>query len=230
MRFAIYHRRRRRHHVASLPAPHFPRAFPIPATLPASSSPIAAYESVTYESKAMPLAEPDAIAAMAILHGVTPVPPDRCRVLELGCATAGNIMSMAFRFPKSQFVGIDLSPTQIEIGRLAVSDMGLQNVTLEARSITELGDEHGQFDYIICHGVYSWVAPDVQEAILRVCARSLSPNGIAYVSYNTYPGWHRRGMLREMLMFNDDPSLPPAQRLKRAREFAAFLGRGQSVG
>jgi len=199
-------------------------AFVAQPPLPTSRLPLAAYESVTYDSKAMPLAEPDAVAAMAILHGVTPVSPERCRVLELGCATAGNLLSMAFRFPSSRFVGVDLSPAQIEIGRLAVSEMGLQNVTLEARDLAEIGDECGQFDYIICHGVYSWVGPDVQDAILGICERSLSPNGIAYVSYNTYPGWHRRGMLRDMLMFNDDPSLPPDRRLHRARQFAAFLG------
>ena len=53
--------------------------------------------------------------------------------------------------------------------------------------------------------MYSWVPPDVQDAILRVCSRNLAPNGIAYVSYNTYPGWHVRMMAREMLVEHDDP-------------------------
>jgi len=183
----------------------------------------ASYEAVAYDSVPIPLAEPDAIAAIAALHGVTPPPPDRCRLLELGCATAGNLMSIAFRSPRSELVGVDLAPAQIETGRLAVAEMGLQNVTLEARDLTEIGDDHGRFDYIICHGVYSWVPPAVQDAILRVCERNLAPTGIAYVSYNAYPGWHHRGMVRDMLAFNDVPSLPPAQRLERARALATLL-------
>jgi SAM-dependent methyltransferase len=164
------------------------------------------------------------MAAMAALHGLTPPAPDRCRVLELGCASGWNVVSMAFRLPKSSFVGVDLVPAQIESGRFAVSELGLRNVDLQARSIADITDADGTFDYIICHGVYSWVPPQVQDAILRVCSRNLAANGVAYVSYNTYPGWHRRGMLRDMLMFHDDPSLNPEERVTRAREFARALG------
>ena len=50
----------------------------------------------------------------------------------------------------------------------------------------ELGGE--RFDYIVCHGVYSWVPPSVRDAILRISAHNLAEGGIAYVSYNVYPG------------------------------------------
>ena len=188
-----------------------------------SDSLLESYEAVPYESRPIPFAEPDSIAANAMLYGVTPPPPDRCRVLELGCASGGNLISMAYALPKSQFVGIDLAPTQIAAGQFAISEMGLQNIVLAAKSIDALDADLGQFDYIICHGVYSWVPPHVQDAILRVCATHLSPTGIAYVSYNTYPGWHRREMLRNMLVFHDDQELTPAGRVARAREFLAFL-------
>ncbi|HTE46787.1 MAG TPA: class I SAM-dependent methyltransferase [Gemmatimonadaceae bacterium] len=184
---------------------------------------LASYESVPYQSRPIALADPDSIAANAILHGVTPPPPDRARVLELGCASGGNLLSMAFALPKSRFVGIDLSPSQIAVGQYVISEMGLQNVTLEAKSLEDIGADLGKFDYIICHGVYSWVPPNIQEAILEVCSTRLAPHGIAYVSYNTYPGWRRREMLRDMLLFHDDHALSPAARVARAREFANFL-------
>ena len=154
---------------------------------------------------------------------MTPASPDRCRVLELGCASGANLLGLALRSPKSTFVGVDFVPAQIEAGRFAVSEMGLRNIDLQLRSIVDIGDADGTFDYIICHGVYSWVPPDVQDAILRVCDRNLAPQGVAYVSYNTFPGWHRRAMLREMMMFHDDPSLDPDERVARARAFAAEL-------
>jgi SAM-dependent methyltransferase/methyltransferase-like protein len=192
--------------------------------LPASRDLVASYEAVAYESRAIRLAEPDAMAAMATLHGLAPAFPDRCRVLELGCASGGNVISMAFRFPKSTFLGIDLVPGQIEAGRFAVSELALRNVELQARSIVDINDADGTFDYIICHGVYSWVPAEVQDAILRVCNRNLAPNGVAYVSYNTFPGWHRRGMLRDILMFHDDPSLEADERVARARALTRALG------
>ena len=163
------------------------------------------------------------MAAMAILHGLTPPPLERCRVLELGCASGMNLVSMASRMSKATFVGVDVVPAQIESGRYVVSELGLRNLDLQARSITDVSAADGLFDYIICHGVYSWVPPDVQDAILRVCRENLSPNGVAYVSYNTYPGWHRRGMLRDMLVFHDDPSLDPPERVARARAFARAI-------
>ncbi|MGH2897684.1 MAG: methyltransferase regulatory domain-containing protein, partial [Solirubrobacteraceae bacterium] len=139
------------------------------------------------------------------------------------CGSGSNLVSMAFRWPKSTFVGVDFVAAQIEAGRFAASEVGLRNIELQSRSIVDIGDADGLFDYIICHGVYSWVPPEVQQAILRVCDRNLAPNGVAYVSYNAYPGWHRRAMLREMMMYYDDLALDPAQRVARARAFVAAL-------
>lgn len=202
-------------------------SFPLPASHETSGEPsrdiAASYDAVAYDGRPIHYAEPDAMAAIAILHGLTPPSPLRCRVLELGCATGMNLVSMAFRMPKSKFVGVDLGRSHIESGRFVVSELGLQNVDLQLRSITDIGEADGLFDYIICHGVFSWVPPNVQDAILRICSQNLSEHGVAYVSYNTYPGWHRRGMLRDMLMFHDDPSLDPAERVARAREFASAI-------
>src|SRR5207247_675018 len=79
--------------------------------------------------------------------------------------------------------------------------LGLSNIDLRAASILDVDDSWGQFDYIVCHGVYSWVPESVQDKILTVCARNLAPAGVAYVSYNTYPGWHTRSLLREFLCY-----------------------------
>jgi methyltransferase-like protein/SAM-dependent methyltransferase len=184
---------------------------------------LASYESFLYDSKPIAFAEIDSIAASVLLHGVTPPPPQQCRVLELGCASGGNLIPMAFRFSDSQFVGIDLAPTHIKAARLAAGELGLQNVAFHAKSVVDIDPSFGQFDYVICHGVYSWVPDEVRDAILRVCVENLTPTGIAYVSYNTYPGWYRRRMVREMLLFHDDGSLPPEQRITRARDFLKFL-------
>jgi 2-polyprenyl-3-methyl-5-hydroxy-6-metoxy-1,4-benzoquinol methylase len=158
----------------------------IPSSLPRLDANIdsllESYEAVPYESEPIPFKRsPTRLPRTRALWCDSTV-ADRCRVLELGCASGGNLISMAYALPKSQFVGIDLAPTQIAAGQFAVSEMGLQNIVLEAKSIDALDADIGQFDYIICHGVYSWVPPHVQDAILRVCGTHLSPTGIAYVS------------------------------------------------
>lgn len=186
---------------------------------------LASYEALPYEGKAITVTHPDVLATAARLRGLSPPNVERCRVLDLGCSTGGNIVAMALTIPNGTFVGVDLSPRQIDAARSTAATLGLRNVRFEAMSIADIGDDFGVFDYIVSHGVFSWVPPDVQSALLRVCARNLAPNGIAYVSYNTYPGWHLRDLVREMLVFHDRPALDAEQRVARGRELVEFMAR-----
>lgn len=183
-----------------------------------------AYDRVPYPSASQHHTHPGHLAALAILHGLSPAPPDRCRVLELGCADGGNLVPMAAELPGSRFTGIDLSPRQIETGRAFVAELGLANLDLRAMSILDVDASLGEFDYVICHGVFSWVAPIVQEKILAVCRENLAPQGVAYVSYNTFPGWHLRGMVRDMILFHTRGVDDPEECAARAVELVRFLG------
>ena len=98
---------------------------------------------------------PDQLAAVATLFGMRPQPPDRCRVLELGCAGGGNLIPMALALPESRFLGIDLSRRQISTGQALVRKLGLRNIGLQPLSVLDLDSRFGRFDYIICHGIYS---------------------------------------------------------------------------
>jgi methyltransferase-like protein len=153
---------------------------------------------------------------------MSPPPVENCRVLELGCGSGGNLLPLAAALPEGRFVGIDLSRRQIADGQHAARAAGLDNVELRAESILEAGDL-GTFDYILCHGVYSWVPAAVQDRILEICARHLAPNGIAYVSYNTYPGWHLPGRVREMMRYHADRFAEPQVRVRQARALLEFL-------
>lgn len=185
--------------------------------------PASAYDAVPYSVSAFPQTHPDRLATIATLFGMNPVPPDRCRVLELGCAQGGNIIPMALAQPHSQFVGIDLSSRQIADALAVVRELGLSNVQCKDINITDVGKDFGTFDYILCHGVYSWVPPAVQEAILEICRRNLAPHGVAYISYNALPGWHARGAIREMMWYHTGRFTDPADRLNAARGLLAFL-------
>jgi methyltransferase-like protein/2-polyprenyl-3-methyl-5-hydroxy-6-metoxy-1,4-benzoquinol methylase len=180
------------------------------------------YERVPYPSASHHETHPDRLATVAILHGLEPAPPERCRVLELGCADGGNLIPMAFELRDSTFVGVDLSPRAIEAGRAQAADLGLQNLELRVGSILEL-DHAATFDYILCHGVFSWVAPPVQDKIFEICRTALAPHGVAYVSYNTLPGWHMRRMLREMLLYHVRGVDDPEEQTRRTFELIELL-------
>ncbi len=171
--------------------------------------PLAArYDAIPYRHGTVPGAHP------ARILGIAAAPPDRCRVLELGCAEGMNLLPLAERFPDSEFTGLDISPVQIATGEAARAACGLKNVRLVCGDVRDF--DPGTFDYIIAHGVYSWVPDDAKDALLALTARALSPGGIAYVSYNVHPAAGPIASLRAIVRTELD-------RIPAAEEPAAAL-------
>jgi methyltransferase-like protein/2-polyprenyl-3-methyl-5-hydroxy-6-metoxy-1,4-benzoquinol methylase len=181
------------------------------------------YDEVPYPSQPFVHSHPAHLAALATLLGMNPPPVEGCRVLELGSADGGNLIPMAEELPQSTFVGIDLSALQIASGRAIADALGLDNISLTPMNILDVDERLGQFDYIIAHGIYSWVPPEVRDQLLAVCKRNLAPNGVAYVSYNTYPGWRMLGTIRDIMLYHTQALTDPSERAKRALELLDFL-------
>jgi methyltransferase-like protein/2-polyprenyl-3-methyl-5-hydroxy-6-metoxy-1,4-benzoquinol methylase len=181
------------------------------------------YDQVPYPSHSFTASHPDRLATLATLLGMDPPPVEHCRVLELGCAGGGNLIPMAQDLPDSQFVGVDLSGREIADGQATVGILGLKNVSLKPMNILDVDAGFGQFDYIITHGIYSWVPPAVQDKILAICKQNLAPNGVAYVSYNTYPGWRLLGTVRDMMLYHTRDIADPHQKVAEARTLIEFL-------
>ncbi len=181
------------------------------------------YDEIPYPSNPFRQTRPERLAAVARLFGLETPPAERCRVLEIGCSMGGNLLVMAQDHPQSQFIGIDASGRQIAEGWKTVEQLGLKNLQLKHLDILDVGDELGQFDYIISHGVYSWVPARVQNKMLEICQRQLAPNGVAYISYNTYPGWHIRGIVRDMMFYRGAQFTEPAAQLAQAKALVQFV-------
>ncbi len=159
------------------------------------------YDAVPYQSIPFPDSHPAHLAVIGRLFGLSPADPARARVLELGCAAGGNLIPLASYQPDGRYLGIDLAPNQIADGQALIERLGLTHCKLRAGDILDLDASLGQFDYVIAHGVYSWVPDPVRRHLLRLCRDLLAPQGIAYISYNTLPGWRMRGMLRDLLQY-----------------------------
>jgi methyltransferase-like protein/SAM-dependent methyltransferase len=181
-----------------------------------------------YPGHAFAQTHPDRLATLATLFGMTPAAIVSCRVLELGCGDGGNLIPIALGLPSSRCVGIDLAPRAISRGQSVVTALGLDNISLKAGDIRAVSGAWGEFDYIISHGLYSWVPPEVQDKVLAICHDNLGPNGVAYVSYNAFPGCWPRQTVREMLLYHTRECTGPDEKIGQARAFAQFLKEAHS--
>ena len=159
------------------------------------------YKELGYKSYPFPFTTPAYLEAYGTLVGLKPPTAKTARVLELGATYGGNIISQAAHNPEATFVGIELSQDQVEKGNKIIGDAKLDNVSLVQGDILNFDESMGTFDYIIAHGFYSWISDEMKDKLLDIIYNHLADNGIAYVSYNTYPGWHTMEEVRQLMLF-----------------------------
>lgn len=186
---------------------------------------IQAYDDVPYESFAYSFTHPSHLSTVATLFGLTPPDFRTARVLELGCAAGGNLLPLALLYPRAHFLGVDLSQEQVSHANRQKEDLKLSNLEFIQQDILNFSPQNKaeKFDYIICHGILSWVPETVREKIFAICNEWLSPNGLAVISYNTLPGWNSVRSLREMMLYHTSRFTNPAEKLQQARSLLAFL-------
>jgi SAM-dependent methyltransferase len=182
-----------------------------------------AYDEVHYPTHPKRLSCPVHLAGVARLFGIQATAPANCRVLELGCGDGGNLVAMALTLPGSRFVGVDLAATAVAQGNHNIAALGLGNVRLETRDISDMDSAaYGEFDYIVAHGLYSWVPASVRDRILALCGELLAPSGVAFVSYNCLPGCHLRNVFRDLKRYHVRHFHTPAQQIAQARAIMRF--------
>lgn len=181
------------------------------------------YDRVAYPQAVFGQTHPDRLATIATLHGLAAAPVERCRVLELGCGDGTNLIAMAYACPGGEFVGVDLAQTAVDRGREMIAALGLGNITLHALDLGQVPDHWGPFDYVLAHGLYSWVPEPVRDALMHLCRRVLADTGLAYVSYNCQPGGHLREPVRRMCQFHVRQIQDPAEQVRQARALVKFL-------
>ena len=181
------------------------------------------YDQIPYTKNIYRRTHPHNLATIAYLHGLKPVSVEQCRVLELGCASGINTIAMALTTPNSEFIGIDASANQIAEGNENIQRLDLNNIQLKAIDMMRIDHTLGKFDYIIAHGVYSWVDETARNTLLQICRDHLQPEGIAYVSYNVYPGWHQNHALRTILRYHTRDLSDPKAQLDSAKQCIHLL-------
>jgi len=187
-------------------------------------TPGASYDTTPYPRMAHQDTHPMHLCVLGTLMGMEPARPANCRMLDIGCAMGTNLLPIALAYPESEFVGIDASAHQIALGNADIAALGVGNIRLLAADIMKIDEMSlGTFDYISAHGFYSWVPPHVADGLLAAIKRLLKPQGIAFVSYNVYPGWYQMEGLRRMMLYRTRSAETPAERIAQAREMLQFV-------
>jgi SAM-dependent methyltransferase len=183
------------------------------------------YDETPYPGLAHVETHPARLHTIARVLGLDPPAPAQARILEIGCGDGTNLIHIAETLPGAQLYGFDAAARHVAAANTVISALALTNVRIERRDIMEFGPNDGQFDYIITHGVYSWVPEHVRARLLAICSENLSPNGVAYVSYNAYPGWHAVDGVRKTMLTYIEGVTDARQRVRKARDLLAFLVR-----
>ena len=184
------------------------------------------YADLGYLSQPFPYASAPFLESYARLLGLSPAPASTARILEIGSSYGGNLISQALFYPQATFTGIEIAPTQVSVGKTYIDQLGITNLDLLEGDVNESHEHLGTYDYIIAHGFYSWVDEDTKDNFLRLCKEHLAENGILYMSYNTYPGWHKMDSVRALLEFanKDVDTLNHREKVRHGKTVASKLG------
>lgn len=182
------------------------------------------YDLLSYPGLVFSKTNPERLATRAALHSIKASPPDKSRVLELGCGDGTNLLAQAYCFPESKFLGIDLSRAHIESADKAASGIGMTNVTFLQADVLALEEANlGFFDYIVSHGLYSWVPDDVREKVLHLYKSCLAENGVGFISFNAYPGCRYREALWDGLRYFTRDEADVNEKVKRSLMLARVI-------
>jgi SAM-dependent methyltransferase len=158
------------------------------------------YDEFPYRSYPVEWTAPERLALASLVHGGPRAPLQAYDMLELGCGDGANLLALASYRPHGRFVGLDGAASRITAGQRRVRALGLQNLELLACDLQHAAAAlEGRYDYIVAHGVFSWIPDDARDALLALCADRLRAGGLLYLNYNAHPGWMVRGMVREHL-------------------------------
>ena len=189
------------------------------------------YNELLYKSNPFTYTVPALLEAQGKLFGLTPKDSRKARILELGSSFGGNIITQALYNPEAEFVGVDLTAEQVKKGNEVIEKIGLKNIKLIEKNILDINEDFGKFDYIIVHGVFSWVPDIVKEKIIKICNENLTEEGIAYISYNTYPGWKEADKIREMMLYANKyfPEVSQGDKVQRGKAFISIVAEQMKI-
>ncbi|RKP47525.1 class I SAM-dependent methyltransferase [Trinickia fusca] len=168
----------------------------------ASDRPSGYLSDVTFPDRFHRELSPAWLNYVGVLGGIPPRDFDRpFTYLDLGCGFAHSTIINAGAFPQAEFHACDFNPAHIEAAARRAAELGIENVVFHESSFEELLDKDlPSFDFIVLHGIYSWVDANVRNTLQQIISRKLEDGGLVYLSYNCFPGWSAETPLRKLML------------------------------
>jgi trans-aconitate methyltransferase len=178
---------------------------------------------VEYTGDFFPHLAPARLAYIATINGHrAPGLDGRFTWCELGCGQGITALVLAATHPSGEFHACDFNAAQIERAEALRRAGGVDNLRFHARSFGEMLDEDlPPLDFIVLHGVYSWVPEAARGEIREFIRRRLAPGGLVMASYNAMPGWAHLQPIRRMMRAHAEAA--PGSSLDKARAAFAYL-------
>jgi SAM-dependent methyltransferase len=164
---------------------------------------VAEYVSdVPYPRNFVPQLAPTMMRLVAALALHPPPPGDDFDYCELGAGRGDTLALLAAASPAARFVGIDIASDHVAFARALAERGGLTNLRLIEGDFEDvaLRDATSDFDFIVAHGVLSWVSPAKRAALFAFARAKLKPGGLLFISYNALPGWAVMEPLRRIML------------------------------
>ncbi|NQV79571.1 MAG: methyltransferase regulatory domain-containing protein [Alphaproteobacteria bacterium] len=181
------------------------------------------YDQLPYETRARRKTHPDTLATLATIFGLPAPPIARARILEIGCGPGENLLAIAHALPDASCVGIDFSAPQIAQANALAESIDTKNAQFICCDFNELSGSFDSFDYVIAHGVLSWIPPERHGELIATCSQCLGSGGLLFLSYNTLPGWHQRQVVRDFLLRETTDIADIGAKVRHAREALSSL-------
>src|SRR5690606_28649121 len=141
-----------------------------------------------------------------------------------GCGNGSNLIAQAHLMPDASFVGVDLAQVHIDDANSAAAELGLTNVEFRQMDVADMSAaDFGTFDYIVAHGLFSWVPEFVRKRVLEIFDELLNPSGVGYLSYSVLPGAYARKPAQDAMRFVSRDVSEPEPKVARALSFLKFL-------
>jgi SAM-dependent methyltransferase len=185
------------------------------------------YDRVAYPGYVVEFLSPNRLRASALLHGWRPPDPATASVLEIGCGDALTLAAFGAVSPQGRAVGFDLSSEAVDRGRALVEVAGLKNVDLHVGDALTYPRDGEKFDYIICHGVLSWVPDPVRRAVVELMGARLAPGGLGYFGYDCLPGAAAKAAMVPFLRAWVGDIGDPLEAMKKGARGIGMLNRSQ---
>lgn len=176
---------------------------------------------------------PELMRLSLLLQGVdmpAPEPGQPFRYLELGFGL-GLSLNIHAAVRGGEFWGTDFLPQHAERARVTSETAG-NNCVILNKSFAELDEMSAdgklpQFDAVAFHGIWSWINIENRTHILNILRRNLRSGGVAYISYNTQPGWSFFMPVRELMVQNVErlgEDVDIHERIKTTLDYVNSLG------